>query len=254
MIERSKAGPTHTLRVALVVAKKDALIYYFKAPVVIFGILFPLFFFLAFAIGRPMSQSSIAPSMIAMAVFFTASAIGPLVTPWERSAKTYERLLSCPLSVFSIVLGDVIAGFAFGLTLTAVPLIIVIFFTSARVAHWNLLLPGLLLSSFCFAALGTLLSSPSARAPSKIMMLSSLVRIPLIFISGIFVPLSAMPSWSRLLSPLSPLSYCADVVRFSFGEGPFFPIWLSYLMLAGFSGVFLAIARHFHRRAKATGL
>jgi len=39
-------------KAALVVAKKDVLIYYFKPPVVIFGLVFPLFFFLAFAVGR----------------------------------------------------------------------------------------------------------------------------------------------------------------------------------------------------------
>lgn len=254
MNERQRVGPSHTLRVALVVAKKDALIYYFKAPVLIFGVLFPVFFFVAFAMGRPMSQEAIAPSMISMAVFFTASAIGPLVTPWERSAKTYERLLSCPLSLFSIILGDAVAGFAFGLILTAVPLAIVVLLIGARVAHWYLLLPGLVLSSFCFATLGTLLSSPSARAPSKIMMLSSLVRIPLIFISGVFVPLSAMPSWTRFVSPLSPLSHCVDIVRFSFGQTSFFPVWLNYLMLTAYSVAFLVVAEGFHRRAKAIGL
>ena len=32
-------------RAAMVVAKKDVLIYYFKPPVVTFGLVFPLFFF-----------------------------------------------------------------------------------------------------------------------------------------------------------------------------------------------------------------
>ena len=37
---------------ALVIAKKDILIYYSKGPVIIFGILLPIFLFLAFWIGR----------------------------------------------------------------------------------------------------------------------------------------------------------------------------------------------------------
>ncbi len=31
-----------------------------------------------------------------MALWFTASAVGPQVTPWERRAKTYERFISSP--------------------------------------------------------------------------------------------------------------------------------------------------------------
>ena len=36
-------------RAALVVAKKNAMVYYLKPPVFTFGIIFPLFFYLAFA-------------------------------------------------------------------------------------------------------------------------------------------------------------------------------------------------------------
>jgi len=62
-------------------------IYYLKPPVLIFGVTFPLFFFLAFAVGRPVAMYAMVPGLLAMALFFTASAVGPLVTPWERQAK-----------------------------------------------------------------------------------------------------------------------------------------------------------------------
>jgi len=37
---------------AWVIAKKDAAVYYLKPPVLSFGIIFPAFYFLAFAAGR----------------------------------------------------------------------------------------------------------------------------------------------------------------------------------------------------------
>ena len=55
------------------------------------------------------------------------------------------------------------------------------------------------------------------------MMLSSLVRLPLIFISGVFVPHANMPASGQWLSPLSPLSYSADLVRVGFGGAAHFP-------------------------------
>ena len=69
-------GDNHMLSVqahaALVIAKKNMRIYYTKPPVIIFGVLFPVFFFLAFAIGRPVDVADMVPGMLAMALFFTA--------------------------------------------------------------------------------------------------------------------------------------------------------------------------------------
>ena len=84
---------------AYVVAKKDAIIYYLKPPVISFGVVFPLFFYLAFAAGRNLPADAMVPGIVAMALFFTASAVGPLVTPWERQARTWERLVTSPASI-----------------------------------------------------------------------------------------------------------------------------------------------------------
>jgi ABC-2 type transport system permease protein len=40
-----------------------------------------------------------------MFVFFVASSVGPLITPWEKRAGTYERLLSFPVTVNTLILG-----------------------------------------------------------------------------------------------------------------------------------------------------
>ncbi len=238
---------------ALVVAKKDVMIYYLKAPVLIFGVVFPVFFFLAFAIGRPVPIGGIVPGMLAMALFFTSSAIGPLVTPWERQAKTYERLVTSPASIEAILSGDVLAGSAFGLAFSMVTLIIGAAATDACIVAAAQLVMGLLLGALVFAALGVLLAAPVTTAPSQIMMLSAMVRLPLIFISGIFIPIGRMPVWARWLAPLSPLSYCTDLVRRGFGCPGYFPVWLDILALVVFTAVFFGMARLFHLRSRRAG-
>jgi len=65
---------------SLVILKKNARLFYLKPPVLIFGVLFPVFFFLAFKMGRPIAAENVVPGMVAMALWFTASAVGPLVT------------------------------------------------------------------------------------------------------------------------------------------------------------------------------
>ena len=239
---------------ALVIVKKNALLYYLKPPVLIFGVLFPVFFFLAFKMGRPIQAGNIVPGMVAMALWFTASAVGPLVTPWERQAKTYERLISTPVSLIAILAGDVISGMIFGACLSVIPIIIGIALTDTSVTGGVSLAGGIVLGALSFSALGVLLAAPPTSSPSNIMLLSNLVRLPLLFVSGVFLPISEMPAWARWIAPLSPLSYAGDLIRSAFGQRPYFPVWLSPLMLVAFTAVLMWGACKFHRKGRAKGL
>ncbi|MGZ5223573.1 MAG: ABC transporter permease [Burkholderiales bacterium] len=100
------------------------------------------------------------------------------------------------------------------------------------------LLLGIFLGALAFSALGVLLSAPATNTPSQVMMLSNLVRLPIIFVSGIFVPFSQMPTWGRALAPLSPLSYSADLVRVGLGEARYFALWLDAAALIAYSVAF----------------
>ena len=239
---------------ALVIVKKNALLYYLKPPVLIFGVLFPVFFFLAFKMGRPIPGESVVPGMVAMALWFTASAVGPLVTPWERRAKTYERLISSPISLTAILAGDVISGLIFGACLSVIPIAVGLTLTDASIANVGLLLAGVVLGALSFASLGVLLAAPPASSPSNIMLLSNLVRLPLLFVSGIFLPIGRMPAWARWVAPISPLSYAGDLIRSGFGQQAYFPLWLSPIMLVGFTAGLVWGACRFHRRWRAKGL
>ena len=55
-----------------------------------------------------------------MSLFFTSSSVGPLIVPWEKQQGTFERLLSYPVSISTIVLGDMIAGALFGLMISTI--------------------------------------------------------------------------------------------------------------------------------------
>lgn len=178
---------------AWAIAKKNARVYYLKGPVITFGIVFPLFFYLAFAAGHDAPVEVMVPGIAAMALFFTASAVGPLVTPWERQARTFERLVTSPASLSAILAGDVGAGAAFGSVLALLPLGASLLFTPA-VLHVPLaLMAGWLLGALSFSSLGVLMAAPATDTPSQVMMLSNLVRLPLIFVSGVFVPHAQMP-------------------------------------------------------------
>jgi ABC-2 type transport system permease protein len=191
---------------------------------------------------------------IPLALWFTASAVGPLVTPWERRARTYERLISTPVSLQAILAGDVVSGLIFGTCLSVVPVGLGLVLTDASIVAPAGLIGGILLGALSFAALGVLLAAPPASSPSNIMLLSNLVRLPLLFVSGIFLPIADMPPWARWVAPISPLSYAGDLIRSGFGRRVYFPLWLSPIMLVFFTAALMWGACRFHRRWRAKGL
>jgi len=207
----------------LMVAEKDMRIYYYKGSVVIFGLLFPFIMFLTFFIGRNLDVVLFFPSFLGMMLFFSASSTGPLITPWEKRERTFERLVSLPVLVESIILGDILSGAIFGTAITTI-----VWFAGTVILHLHIASPlmlilALVLGSFTFASLGTLLSSPATENPSNIMMYSNLVRLPLIFVSGIFIPISQLGSWAWT-NAFSPLTYLVDLFHAAInGDAAFSP-------------------------------
>jgi ABC-2 type transport system permease protein len=242
------AGLTGQVRRAWAIAKKDIRIYYFKGPVLIFGVFMPLFMFLAFLMGgRQLPLSFLISGLVGMTLFFTATAVSPAIFPWEGQARTLERLASCPVAVETIVLGDMIASTLFGIGITVITVVIGLAL-GLPLIHGITLLAAILLAACCFSAIGMLLAVPPTNVPSNIMMLSSLIKFPLVFISGIFVPLEQMPFWGLMLSVISPLTYFTDIVRYSFTGDHFFPVWIDIAVLAVFMLVFTFGTMYLHKR------
>ena len=242
------AHPAEQARRAWAIAKKDIRIYYLKGPVLIFGVFMPVFLFLAFFMGsRQLPLAFLVSGLVGMTLFFTATAVSPAIFPWEGSAKTLERLASCPVTIEAIVLGDMCASVLFGVAITAVTIVIGLAL-GVPLLHGFVLAAAVLLAASCFSAIGMLLAVPPTNVPSNIMMLSSLIKFPLVFISGIFVPLEQLPSWGLVIAVCSPLTYFADLARYAFTDASYFPAGIDLAALAVFTLVFSVVTMVLHRR------
>ncbi|HOJ97313.1 MAG TPA: ABC transporter permease [Methanospirillum sp.] len=236
------------MRRAWAIAKKDIRIYYLKGPVLIFGVFMPLFLFLAFFMGsRQLPLSFLISGLVGMTLFFTATAVSPAIFPWEGSAKTLERLASCPITIEAIVFGDMMASIIFGIAITVITVLIGLGL-GLSLLHGITLLFAILIGACCFSAIGMLLAVPPSNVPSNIMMLSSLIKFPLVFISGIFVPLEQMPAWGQMLAVCSPLTYFTDLVRYSFTDSHFFPVMNDIIALMICTFVFTVGTMYLHKR------
>lgn len=96
--------------------------------------------------------------------------------------------------------------------------------------------------------LGIIFSAAPASTPSTIMMLSSMVKFLVVFISGIFIPLNELPLWGRDIAFVSPLTYFTDLSRHSLQASGYLPIGIDLVALLGFSALFLVLAMKLHQR------
>lgn len=242
---------TSTLRLRtrqmLAIAKKDMRVYYAKGPTLIFGLLFPFFFFLSFVVGRNMNLTTLMPGLIAMVVFFSATAVGPVILPTETSAYTLERLISMPVPLWCILLGDSLASTAFCLISSSVPLVLTIALLGLSFVRVGLTIAGIVLGSICFAFFGQLISAPPVDLPTN-MMIATMVKFPLIFISGIFIPLAVLPTSFRIVAFLSPLTYTADFFGSSVAGSSLLSPSTNLAMIIGWTLLLVAASFQAHKR------
>jgi ABC-2 type transport system permease protein len=236
------------LRAAWAIAMKDIRIYYLKPNIIVAGMLFPLFMFLAFAVGRNAPLGSMIPSLIAITILFSASTIEPVSIPIERRTKTFERLISAPVSLNFVVLGESLSGFLYSIGIASVPFLIGILLFGTTITNPLSLLAGVLLTAFCFATMGTLFAAYPAESPGEIISMVNLIRLPLIFISGTFIPLDQMPDIGKIASLLSPLTYGNDLIAAAYNRVPYFNPFLDCAVLVGFILLFQVIANGLYRK------
>lgn len=235
------------LKRALAIAKKNLRIYYRRGPVVIFGLIMPFFLFLAFFMGRNMPIERLFTGLLGMTIFFSSMSIGPAIVPFEARSRTLERLLSTPISIWALLMGDILASFLYGFLISFIPLAIGIIF-GINIINGLVLILGMGLAAFCFSAFSVLLSAyPPTDIPSTVMMISNLVKFPLVFISGVFIPIWEMQEWGRIAASFSPLTYFTDLVNYSTSQGiSYYSVLVDFVALAGFTVLFLVFAIRIH--------
>ena len=233
---------------AWAIAKKDIAIYYLKPNIIVSGALFPLFMFLAFAAGNSAGPSVMIPGLIAITILFSASSIEPVSIPIERRTKTFDRLISAPISLHAVVLGESLSGFLYSMCIALVPLVAGLLLFGTPVISFAPLIAGIILTSFCFATMGTLFAAYPTESPGDIMSMLNLVRLPLIFISGVFIPIESIPSIGQVAAYFSPLTYGNDLIQAAYHGHTHFNPLLDVAMLCIFILFFQIFANQLYKR------
>jgi ABC-2 type transport system permease protein len=233
---------------AWAIAKKDVIIYYLRPGVIVGGVLFPLFMFLAFTAGKLATPVQLVPGLIGITTLFSASSIEPVSVPIERRMQTFDRLLAAPISLNALVLGESVSGLVYSVLIAAVVFLAALIILMTPIMNVFLIVLGILFSSLCFATLGTLFAAYPTENPGDIISMVNVVRFPLIFISGVFIPIAVLPSIGQMIAYISPLTYANDLIQGGYnGRMTFHPI-VDVAMLIVFILIFQVIANYLYKR------
>jgi ABC-2 type transport system permease protein len=236
------------LRGMYYIALKDLKAYYFKAPNISWGILFPFAFILAFAIRNPGDMHALVPGLLALTVLFGTSSMEAIVIVFERRIGSLERLFLAPLRLPALLAGKLLGGMAFGLTVTLVVLIVSIIIFGSSGMNWLMLILALLLSATAFSAMGAFISV-AVKEIFEAQTLANFFRFPMMFLGGVFVPLTSMPAWLQVIARLFPLTYSVEAFRTALFGGTWATAALDLGVLTGFTIIlFLLAVRTLGRR------
>jgi ABC-2 type transport system permease protein len=110
------------------------------------------------------------------------------------------------------VFGKGLAGSAFGIILSLLTATVAVALSGAQVGSPFLFVIAVIVGAFAFSAFGMAVASAVKDMPTANMSLTAL-RLPMIFISGVFTPIQALPLPLRVISYLTPLTYLVDALR-----------------------------------------
>jgi ABC-2 type transport system permease protein len=191
--------------------------------------------------------SYLVPSILGMALMQLGvfSAI-PLVA--DREKLILKRLNATPLRRWQLVGSNVLMRLLIAIVQTVIIVAAGALFFNVEMSGNVVALGALVvLGSMSFIALGYVIASfaPTEEAANG---MTSVVQFPLMFLSGTFFPIEAMPDILKGVARLMPLTYLSDALRQVMVDGtPFNPLWVCFLVLAVFLVVCFAIAARFFR-------
>ncbi|MGH9867695.1 MAG: ABC transporter permease [Candidatus Polarisedimenticolia bacterium] len=200
--------------------------------------------------GRPVSYAAfIAPGLIAVGVMFQSFFENTYSTFVRMHyQKTFDALLSTPLSVSDLILGELMWGASKGLLAGMLMMIVISMF---GLLTWPLalgIIPFSLVNGLMFAGLGACFAS-RVRTIDAFNVPTFLLITPMYLFSGTFFPLDVLPPWARAVAWTLPLTHASAVTRdLAFGRaGSMMPWSLAYAIVFIVITWWLAF-RWMHRR------
>jgi ABC-2 type transport system permease protein len=191
----------------------------------------------------PVAQSQLqVPGFMTMGVISASFVALAITVVNRRESGVYKRVRGTPAPAWVLIAGQVVTSLVIAVAMVVVMLAIGRLAYDVRVdaGHLPWLLGAVLVGAAAFSCLGMMLAAltPSSEAAPP---LANVVVLPLYFVSGVFVPIDALPHWLGTIAswlPVAPMVKAATWAYVPHGSAP----WGQLALLVGWGVVGLAIA------------
>jgi ABC-2 type transport system permease protein len=163
----------------------------------------------------------------------------------QRERKVLRRYRATPLRPLQ-VLGAAMTGGAItvALEVTVLAIVGVALFGARAHGSWLLAIVALVVGIASFVSMGFLLTS-FVHTSDAARGISSLIGFPMLFLSGIFFPVDALPQWIQDLVHVLPVYYVSDALHQILNSGSGLPLIDVAVPLAWAAGCFALAAWRF---------
>jgi ABC-2 type transport system permease protein len=96
--------------------------------------------------------------------------------------------------------------------------------------------------------MGTLFAAYPTENVGEVMSILNIVRLPLIFVSGVFIPIATMPAVGQVVALFSPLTYGNDLINASYSGTTMFGAGIDILVLLLFIVAFQVAGNRLYRK------
>ncbi|MFO7989933.1 MAG: ABC transporter permease [Thermodesulfobacteriota bacterium] len=230
---------------------KDLKTYYLKPPNISWGLIFPLAWTGMFFVKTGSGLSSIPevlPGVMAVSILFGTTSMLAVTITFEKKNRSFERLLLAPLSFEILMLAKTSGAILFGILNALVPLFLALWLTDLSQVAWGVLIPAVFLISVTSTFMGLFIAVAVSEV-FEAQTFSNFFRFPMIFLCGLFFPVSALPFFLEPVSYLLPLTYGADLLHGAVRGEHTLPYLVDLGILAVFCiGLFMASLYNIRRR------
>jgi lipooligosaccharide transport system permease protein len=183
-------------------------------------------------LGQPVPYPEfIAPGMIAIGVLFQSFFEGAYSSFIRLNfQKTWQALLTAPLSFTDVFLGDWLWAATKGSIAGLLTGIVAVLWGLYGFTSLLLSLPIILLGSLLFGAFGLFVAG-LVRKIDQVNVPIFLIIIPMFTLCGTYFPRDTLPLVLQRIAAVLPLSSLADLLRWPLGLPPWWPFSLLWLLV-----------------------
>lgn len=219
----------HTLTVVLKIAHRELLSWWRNKPAILGGLMFPFIFLLVFGSGLNDTMGSligdgwtesvgvdykqfILPGAIAMNMLITSVFLG-ITLVQDRDAGILRGVLVSPVPRTTIAFGKAL-GSAVAATLQGTFAFVIAPIAGVALSFTliGLAMPVMFVSALALSSMGVALAARSKHVENY-QGGTQYIAFPMIFLSGMYFPVSNIPAWLSFVVRINPVSYAVDALR-----------------------------------------